>query len=455
MNVDKLLNELGQWWLPITSNHKVFGIIKKSDSNYLLELQGNLCQNASNNLNQIDKFDIIHGVVDNQKITLASSIVNSISSQCSFIYHFIFEHGFIGSHFDSIDAIKFKSINFSCGKALNDWLNLTYPKQQTNPDKFSLEYEFPETISIKLIKSQLIIKISDSYSYRATSNEINFKSTAFVSLEYLIEDNILPYSELLKHADWFTKFLHICCWQPIEKNDISFNINEPIHYFSGLIKHSAESISPFKIMPYQAIANNMDRILDNWYDNRDKYYVIGYIMAKLTDPEYNIPVELKFTQAIQATEVFHRRFLSLSNLENNREIIIKDYFDFFNALFQHENVDEEIKSLVHNKLSHLHEATLMDRINDLKTIVPTCILSETIIGNESYSEQISRFRNMFTHWGEKNNYPDLQDIHDYTESLRLLLVIAIFKKLELDDTIITNYIKPNMLFQRTLKTRPI
>ena len=177
-------------------------------------------------------------------------------------------------------------------------------------------------------------------------------------------------------------------------------------------------------------------------------------MAKLTDSEYGVPNEMKFTQAIQAVEVFHRRFHSLSELEKDRAGILKEYLDFFNSLFKYENVDSSMKDLVHNKLIHLHEATLRDRIESLIKLIPAEILSQTIISKIDYPERVSELRNLYTHWGEKNNYPNSQETFDYTESLRLLLMISIFKQLNISDVIIVKYIHPNNRFQRTLLNRP-
>lgn len=453
MKIDKLLSELGKWWLPNTPDHKAFGLIKKNGLQYVLELSDDLCENSSNNFNQIDKFDIIHGLVANQKITLVWSIINTTSNK----YGIIFKHGLIGNHFDSINDIKFKSINFSCGKILNDWLSLTCPKKQINSNKFSLEYELPETILIKLIKSQLIIEINYSYNCYRASNEINFKSTPFISLKHSTEGNLLSYGELLNNADWLTKFLHICCWQPIEPNEINFDIDGsfiPINYFSGLIKQPTESISPYKIMSYKAIEKNIDEILDNWYENQNKYYVIGYVLAKLTDPDYNVPFELKFTQAIQAVESFHRKFFSLNELKKTRKNKLKVYLNSFISSFEIAEVDDELKILVKNKLSSLPDITLHDRVDHLKKALPQEIINDTIIDDKKYAAQIVRIRNLYTHW-DKDDYPTQQQTHDYTESLRFLLVIAIFKQLGIDDLTIVSGIQPNDLFQRILKNRPI
>ena len=449
MDITKLLNEHGEWWLPSSPGNKLRGAIKKNDSYYILELTDNLCAEISRN---ITKFEIVNGVVNRHEFTLISVVLNKVSEKFSFI----FVHCFIGYHFYKLEDIKFVSINFSLGKILNNWLASSWPDPKFENNKFRLEYKLPESIILSLDNSQITVKFDFGYKYNITSTAVIYETLSSISLSPL-ENTTLGFEQLLSYSEWLAQFLSICCWQPVKSNSINYTLNngqDRISYFSSEIYCSKSNESPFIIMPYRAIEENFAGILDDWFLNREKLFVISYIMAKLTDSEYGVPNEMKFTQAIQAVEVFHRRFHSLSELEKDRAGILKEYLDFFNSLFKYENVDSSMKDLVHNKLIHLHEATLRDRIESLIKLIPAEILSQTIISKIDYPERVSELRNLYTHWGEKNNYPNSQETFDYTESLRLLLMISIFKQLNISDVIIVKYIHPNNRFQRTLLNRP-
>ncbi len=40
--INNLLDEIGEWWLPITPEIKIFGIIKLDENKFILELKNNL-----------------------------------------------------------------------------------------------------------------------------------------------------------------------------------------------------------------------------------------------------------------------------------------------------------------------------------------------------------------------------------------------------------------------------
>lgn len=178
-----------------------------------------------------------------------------------------------------------------------------------------------------------------------------------------------------------------------------------------------------------------------WFKNQDKFDIISYVLQLLIDPTYNVPVELKFTQIAQASEAFHRRFLDSSGTSSSRKEAIKPYLDYLHALFKHEkkccSVDSGLQKLINNKLRFAHELTFGDRLNQLINELPNQIKSITLVNIPKFTETITQIRNYYTHWDEtnKNNF-SFQKIHDFTETLRVLLLISLLKYIGLTDAVL-------------------
>lgn len=131
MNIDKLLNEYGEWWLPNNANYKTQGILKLRENNLILELNNNIIENKRLPSN-IQSFELINGLVNDNKICLINVTENGNSHK----YRYIFRDGLIGIHFDTYDSLKFNSINvYFQGKSFYEWYSRLNYELKNNFDK--------------------------------------------------------------------------------------------------------------------------------------------------------------------------------------------------------------------------------------------------------------------------------------------------------------------------------
>ncbi|MCE3267819.1 MAG: hypothetical protein K0R49_71 [Burkholderiales bacterium] len=456
MKLESIADYYGEWNIPNTDDKFYGKILQEKNGSYLLEIMGNFSNAPPSNL--IHKHDFINGITTNgKKITLTGVIEHS--KNCSYpgsiVTKYNFNEAFIGYHFNQNESIKFDAISIPVNY-LNKWMGIDPFTVKPDVNNLTMVYTTPEILKISLDTVGLNIEIKSEYTCNSNPSGYNIKEDSFIKL---YKNKAEDFNELLNSINWLITFLSVCYYQPIQlpyischsnsQEDISYVLNRPIEYNN--------TNSSLFLVTYTNIKNDFVRILQWWFENKEKLKVIGYIFKSLLKVDYAIPLEVRFSQSIQMVETFHRKF-------KNNEYIPKDAIEPYILCLKNVLKKEKTKKLnnkligkikyaLTSKMKYAYEPSLMQRLKELITHIPQNILTQTIITDDKFITNICSLRNYYTHWDQIEGSPiNEQKIYDYAETLRLILIINLLKEMRFADDNIINIFKRNktVKFNRSL-----
>lgn len=180
--------------------------------------------------------------------------------------------------------------------------------------------------------------------------------------------------------------------------------------------------------------HHMSYVIQKWYEIYenfgailDSYLAIFYSEIVFTEAEF-----LTYAQSLEA---LHRGMESL-------EILPKSIADEIRTKML-AVVPEEHLEFISSKLSHIHEASFLNRIKDMYEMAYTPISTTSIRINDELFKKIRDTRNFYTHFDRRLRDKILKgsDLYNTNRALNIVLIVYILKKLGFSTPEIAAHIK--------------
>lgn len=320
-----ICEQFGNWWLPASPDIYVSGMIKlHQGSYYSLTLDSFLSED-------FNRYDVLVGEIRGQKLTLFDvhiNTVDTVNGKPSNL-NYRFQECLIGAHYSDINEISFDNMNANLGIGFVKWfgetLKITEIPEYYNKRTRSREVELGRADGVK-------VSVLPTFKWQHSETKLNFeiKCILQISCEYQI-----GFSKLLQLVNSFSALISILSNNRIIPHDISFVTEDQANsttYFPSIRPDLVNNVG-YTFITHQNVKPILNNILEIWFRDQDKFDIISYVLQRLLDSAYNVPIELQFTQIAQVTEVFHRRFFETSNVSLSRKAAIKPYFDYLELLF--------------------------------------------------------------------------------------------------------------------------
>jgi hypothetical protein len=165
--------------------------------------------------------------------------------------------------------------------------------------------------TIKSINAQLTIHVSQLYSIGIEGFKLNNKY-GVVKLSFF---NDLYYEDILENARWLASLIYMSFNKKTYVTEYQFQKNNDWLYY--LINHDIErkskeldSLSILdQLIPYHAIQNEFDSIINYWFENQSKLHYPVYLWLSLIDKEMPLNyLESKFLNSLFAIEGLYKAF---------------------------------------------------------------------------------------------------------------------------------------------------
>ncbi|ARC58768.1 MULTISPECIES: ApeA N-terminal domain 1-containing protein [Bacillus] len=343
---------------------------------------------------------------------------------------------------------------------LTRWIGKRGFKESDEREKKSVEYYTPTVYKYN------IPCIDASISEIHTLNtKRNYKYSDQVSLSHTSSFRIRPITE--KDLNWFldkiqsiVQFLNLILHQPLSNINIKLiksgeSFPYTFKYFTIPDNTSIGSSNLKKrfFFKYNEIQGQFENILNKWFEKKESLNTIISLYLSSFKDEY---IESKFIKAVQALEIFHRRFREDTQIN---EQVYTENVDKIREFIEVNIENVEAKKLFLDKFKHGNEYNLGKRLRSLLKE----LLEETnryIIGNSRnktrFIQQVVETRNYLTHYDQSQKMQILHDPHEkYYASFRLTLILAIIilKELGIDEKrILTNLQDPHSEFEFILNS---
>lgn len=436
----------GFWWIPENPDEKISGTIKfNSRDGAELKLIGALRKIKSSN----DPYEeeIILGILTNgKKITLYKCYRIRSTLSIPGIITSVYEASVVlmGHHFEKEADIVFDSITINYSY-LEEWVGLTgfhssiSKNSEGYPQRHEIAYNYPEEIEICINN----LKFTITYHFRSTSNRINeykMSQTTLIKIE--------PTSQLHIH-----EYIGKICYHI--QNFLSLGVGRPVYpiLIKGKNKNCYRKISdkimltdisifyPIKDIPssfkqlnqnemffsYADIRKEFTKVLSIWFNKAD---VLGPVYDLYFGTLYNSSMYLQheFLSLAQALESFHSR------IYKGQYLLSDDYSKLYNTLVNAipENIDENYRGILKEKLKYLNEFSLRKRLKDLMVKCGD-VLDLLIKNKDIFIEDIVNTRNYLTHYSENLETKAKADLElfDLVEQMKYLMKVCFLVELEI------------------------
>lgn len=393
-----LYNENGKWILELNKFY-ILNYISNYAHDYIPDNSLNyIPQNIEDKIP--DKINFIKGKLKNgEYITLLDidiKSINIISKKVCYDSFIIIK----GKYYDSIEDIKFKNIYVE-GKQIQKWI----------PNK-----------SIKVIKNE--------------NNEISLefkelREKNFIEFEFF---KALTYHEIINEVTEISNLFSVLTYNKISMGRMikDNNGNEILTNNINELENNKE------IIAYTDIKEDLNTIIKNWNNKKEKLLDIVNIFIELLSETIAIPIEVLFLLVLQGLESVSRRFRNLEEKENLEEKINelcnelpeKEKREFFKKILK--SIDEQKL----RDIFRINEISFRKRLKEL--LKESKIELEGINSNKKNKlvDDIINTRNYHTHLYEidENKIIGDTDFYFYVMGyLKIVLYELILKELGINN----------------------
>jgi hypothetical protein len=453
MNNDSEKKIVGYWYIPNNTDKQISGTLHITSDGAILELLDSF--KSITEFLSTENIPIILGVTAEEKqITLQNCIdiggsIGNINKQKFKISGPIYL-GFLASDgkiplFDQLD-LDFE--NFQ------NWFNqsgFSYQHmiiKETTASKYNLSYSSPKKIEMKINDINLVINTNYCCN---TDNHFKFSLHQSCSLK-IIPSEMISADVFFKYyirplQAFFTFVFGTAC--NIKKTTfynsnytITFGEHKsiyPIETVLPLINYKSQEVFFDKMLfTYNDINNNLEEILQKWFDMYNKMKLIFELFVNVDNYFY---LEHRFSNTINSLEGFHRIFF-------NNEI---QPIDLFKEKIDHilSYIPENDKMFVSDALKYKNEPNLRKRLQDL-FLENDPVLTPLINNRKNFINKVVTIRNDMVHMKNQHNTKSSDSqLYYHTLMLLLILKINILRKL-VDCKLADSFIKKDILYKKIL-----
>jgi len=433
MDTDKIISFKGNWWLPSEKQKEIgeLTIIENKEIrlklNYFLGIQKGI------QINGIRNFKIILGeTTDYEKITLLNCWAADFLGK-----HFNIEYVFVGEHFNSLDDIKFKSIEFEY-TYLNEWAYPFWYEQTLYQNKVKTTYIKKEPIKLFLNIPHNKIDLLFSFNLIDSLDNLSKKREAVLLAK---SEKQRTFSEWWNVVVTIRNFLILGMFKPIYSNILEAETEkgEKIDIYRVINVNVNLSNLRFYNMLFtlEDIGGNMEEYLNNFFKKSNKLKdVTTGLFIVLNNPEMGL--ENQLIQLSGLTEKYFR--------DNKNSLVIK------------RNIYDELRikiiDLIKNQIDpdpDLPQCFIENNVvnkygyqKNFRTILRELVnnvvkIFQLVSGfNKDYCNKVINTRNYFIHKDEqlKDKAEKGEMLYDIIRFLEMVLVINILKDIGFDDNIV-------------------
>lgn len=458
MDTPKPIIYSGKWWLP-TEKQKEVGILQIiNEKEIRLELNFFLDIKPGKQINGTNNFEIILGETDNdEKITLCNCHGDAIFGKL-----FKIEFVFIGEHFNTIEDIKFKSIELKYNY-LDEW---AYPNWYVQ-SIYTGEKE-DKTTYIKKVKTTYIKKAPVKISLDIPENKINLIFYFNIINSYNNSNKKYKEREVILLVEFNEQKTFIKCWDIITifRNFLILGITKPI--YSSIVRaniNKGGKVSIYRALNINVnlsrlsfsdmlftlndIEKDMEKYLRNWFikSNKLKNIVTGLFIV-LNNPEVGLENQLIYLSGL--AEWYYR--------DSKKEYLIMDRQEYDNLRVKiidliKNNTDLDpcfIKNNIVNKYGYQKNfrTILKELINKVGEIFP---LENSF--KKYYCNKTVDTRNYFVHKDEqsKNQPAKGRELHYIIKFLEMIIVLNLLLEIEFDKEILEKIFKRHDEFNESYR----
>ncbi|MBL3648863.1 ApeA N-terminal domain 1-containing protein [Bacillus sp. RHFS10] len=438
---------MGKWWKKDIPEDSVFGTLKYTPESITLELVGVLCDEGD--LFNFDREvpNEIYGVSVNGesfKINVLSRISASTPSPGIPGETYSVRSFLVGNYTEEFPE-NFDNILYNADY-LTQWIAPQVFEETRIPrdNYYKIEYSVPETRKYNIESLNSIIEETFMGNTR-----MDYLSNIEVKARHTSWFKIIP--EQSRDIDWFLKvirsfkgFLNLLIDYTTTDENIILRVfkSEENRYLEYKYFESIKEVKKKKkgnvqfLFDYEDLKEKFGEIMNSWFEKEDK--LITILTFHLHNFE-NLYIDSKYINAVQALEIFHRRFYEGNTIEQDLYIEnaekIKRYIE--------DNIDnEEVKSFFLGKFKHGNEYNLGKRLKELINGLSSEVKS-FLIGN---SENRDRFiqktvetRNYLTHYDMSKKTMILKEPFEKFFNIyrmKLILIFVVLKKLGVEEKLI-------------------
>lgn len=451
MNLFMDFESKGTWWIPEKPDDKLGGSLKFKHNNcILLELNGLFKKKSTFPLL---KPELILGVTsEGKEVTLFQSYesdfsepvicVKSSSSERIGRQSFICKYMFVGKHFNRPEDMIFKGLgtNFTY---LDQWLNNTFKFDKMSENEYRIEVNsIKSELKIDSMSTTLTIwswpDYTGSFPSGSTTGPIGIKYNSGITIKPDEPMNLKWFESFIYNLGNLLTLLIGCPVYPTnlygegvgadhDYIDIYYIIENP-RYMKDFRFLEMDNRYPELIKYSNRSEQRIADVINNWFK---KLELLGpvYDLIAITFYDSSMYSRTYFLTLMQAIETFHRKVIG-GNYQNKT-----DYKPTRQALVKAipEGLDEKFKEVLENKIQHLNEFTLRDRLDDLKNCsVGDFKFFESIMGKDpDIIKKLADTRNYQTHFGRKTRsiFGD-DELPQINYELRLFLRVLLLDQID-------------------------
>jgi hypothetical protein len=203
-------------------------------------------------------------------------------------------------------------------------------------------------------------------------------------------------------------------------------------YYPHQYKNAEKEILPGQMFfPFQGVKEKWAGLLRAWFAKRE---ALRNVCALFLGPAFSesLYVEFQFLSFVQALEIYSRQFHVSKYMSDEDYEPIKQ--SLIAALPPHAN-DDWKTSFRDGKIKYGNEFSLRRRLRqilcDLKDETVSLVCSKPRL----FAEKVAGTRNYYTHYAStlKEHALPVGDLYWLAQRLRLLLMILLFKELDIDE----------------------
>lgn len=410
MRLGKSQESFGYFWLPESSDTKVPGILRATDlGSVTLDLLGTFADLASELASTSSVVRRIVGALEdgtpvtldnchyeNRKLSLGGGI-SRIRIHVSLLLR--------GAIFEPDEEVKFSRLKFSF-ECLDEWLSVSGLSASESEDlrKASISFSVPDGIAAQLPDGvSLAVEFNWTIPGRPMIREAKLTQKAYITLASR-ETRPLEYFQKLAHrlnnffclaSDTTASLDFIAGFAPdiADELDNGARIELPVQLIYESIPTAA---SPPKfdfqkiLLPYSAIADDLERILSEWLLNYEKFEpAFGlYFASRRRAHGY---LESRFLSLSQGLETLHRRSSDETKFPES------EYESIKKAIL--ENCPTGYRKWLESKLAYGNEIPLRKRLD--RVIEPFATLLGDARKRKSFVSKVVDTRNFHTHYDSK------------------------------------------------------
>jgi hypothetical protein len=317
--------------------------------------------------------------------------------------------------------------------------------------KIQLEYQLPEKSLFEISADlNLTFEFECTLPMRRDTAHAVIKQLTFIGLNSTRE---LSFMQLLNCFFRLYKFLSIAYYDSPNIETLFFRNNKTqkdnghqntveVLYSDNFFNRSYKKGPRLNkyLFKYEDVKEQFPTIIKTWFEIYDKIGpAVNLLVELLLKREYAL--ELKFLSAVQAVESFHRNIFGGEDLQKaEHKIRIRNIV---------ENVPEQYKAWLKEKLAFSNELSLKNRLIDLYSKIPDEITKALINDPTNFFNGVVKTRNHYTHYGsgDKKTIMSSQDIFKAVEKLKVLLICSILNELHFSKDQIIGFVKVEKVYR--------